>query len=74
VTGKVCGSERRLIHFKDKAVSTTNLIVHVEPMSKKCASHAAVEGVLKDPSPNYVNVNGEKQKMHTFAEYFTHHV
>jgi hypothetical protein len=55
-------------------VSTTNLIAHVEPMSKKCASHAAVDGVLKDASPNYVNVNGEKQKMHTFGESFTHHV
>jgi hypothetical protein len=43
-------------------------------MSKKCASHAAVDGVLKDASPNYVNVNGEKQKMHTFTESFTHHV
>ena len=43
-------------------------------MSKKCVSHAAVDGILKDASPNYVNVNGEKQKMHTFAESFTHHV
>jgi hypothetical protein len=74
VVGKVCGAEQNLIHWKDKVVSTTNLIVNVEVMSKKCASHAAVDGVLKDASPNYVNVNGEKQKMHTFAESFTHHV
>ncbi len=67
VAGKVCGAERSLIHCKDKAVSTTNLIVHVESMSKKCVSHAALDGILKDASPNYVNVNGEKQKMHTFA-------
>jgi hypothetical protein len=57
VTGKVCGSERSLIHCKDKDVSTTNLIAHVEAMSKKCVSHATVDGVLKDASPNYVNVN-----------------
>jgi len=74
VAGKVCGAERSLIHCKDKTVSTTNLITHVEVMSKKCASHAAVDSVLKDVSPNYVNVNGEKQKMHTFSESFTHHV
>jgi hypothetical protein len=74
VTGKVCGTERILIHCKDKTVSTTNLITHVETMSKKCASRAAVDGVLKDVSPNYVNVNGEKQKIHTFEESFTHHV
>jgi hypothetical protein len=46
-------------------------------MSKKCPKsvhHSAVDGVLKDTSPNYVNVNGEKQKMHTFSESFTHHV
>jgi hypothetical protein len=72
VAGKVCGAERSLIHCKDKVVSTTNLISHVESMSKKCVSHVAVDGVLKDASPNYVNVNGEKQKMHTFAESFTH--
>ncbi len=36
VTGKVCGTERNLIHCKDKVVSTTNLITHVETMSKKC--------------------------------------
>ncbi len=63
--GKVCGAERTLIHFKDKTVSTTNMIDNVEAMSKKCASHAVVDGVLKDASPNYVNVNGEKQKIHT---------
>ncbi len=57
VTGKVCGAERSLIHCKDKDVSTTNLIAHVEAMSKKCASHSTVDGVLKDASPNYVNVN-----------------
>ena len=32
-------------------------------MSKKCVSHTAVDGVLKDVSPNYVNVNGESHKM-----------
>ena len=74
VAGKVCGAEQNLIHCKDKTVSTTNLIAHVEEMSKKCVSHGAVDGVLKDSSPNCVNVNGEKQKMHTFAESFTHHV
>ena len=47
-------------------MSTTNLITHVETMSKKCASHAAVDGVLKESIPNYVNVNGESHKMHTF--------
>jgi hypothetical protein len=65
VDGKVCGAERTLIHCKDKTVSTTNMIDNVEAMSKKCASHAVVDGVLKDASPNYVNVNGEKQKIHT---------
>ena len=55
-------------------MSTTSQIAHVETMSKKCASHAVVDGVLKDANPNYVNVNGEKQKMHTFTESFTHHV
>ncbi len=74
VDGKVCWAERSLIHCKDKSVSTTNLITNVEAMSKKCASHSVVDGVLKDASPNYVNVNGEKQKVHTFAESFTHHV
>jgi hypothetical protein len=74
VACKVCGDERSLTHCKDKTVSTTNLIAHVEVMSKKCVSHAAVDSVLKDVSPNYVNVNGEKQKMHTFTESFTHHV
>ncbi len=70
----VCGVEQNLIHCKDKVVSTTNLIVNVEAMSKKCASHAVVDGVLKDANPNYVNVNGEKQKIHTFTESFTYHV
>jgi hypothetical protein len=37
-------------------------------------NHVAVDGVLKDANPNYVNVNGDKQKIHTFAESFTHHV
>ena len=46
----------------------------VSLLSKKCESQVAVDGVLKDASPNYVNVNGEKQKMHTFVESFTHHV
>jgi hypothetical protein len=62
VVGKVCGAERSLIHCKDTVVSTTNLITHVETMSKKCASHAAVDGVFKDAIPNYVSVNGEKTK------------
>ncbi len=35
-------------------------------MSKKCASHAAVDGVLKESIPNYVNVNGESHRMYTF--------
>jgi hypothetical protein len=48
VAGKVCGAERSFIHCKDKTVSTTNLITHVEVMSKKCASHSAVDVVLKD--------------------------
>ena len=29
---------------------------------------------MKNASPNYVTVNGERQKMYTFAESFTHHV
>ena len=58
----------------DKDVSTTNLITHVETMSKKCASHAVVDGVLKQSRPNYVNVNGESHTMHNFTESFTHHV
>jgi hypothetical protein len=58
-TTEVCGSERSLIHCKGTTVSTTNLIAYVETMSKKCSSHAVVDGVLKHSSPNYVNVNGE---------------
>ena len=53
-TGKVCGAERSLLHSKDKTVSSTNLIQHIEKTSKRCASHASVDAVLKNSSPNYV--------------------
>jgi hypothetical protein len=73
-TGKVCGAERKIVHCKGKAVSTSNLIQHIEKTSKRCASHASVDVLLKNASPNYVTVNGERHKMYTFAESFTHHV
>ena len=72
--GKVCGADRSILHYRGKAVSTTNLIRHVADMAHKCASHSAVDAVLKNASPNYVTVGGESQHMHTFAESFTHHV
>jgi hypothetical protein len=73
-TGKVCGTERKIVHCKGKAVSTSNLIQDIEKKSKKCVSHASVDVLLKNASPNYVTVNGERQKMYTFVESFTHHV
>jgi hypothetical protein len=39
-TGKVCGAERKIVHCKGKAVSTSNLIQHIEKTSKKCASNS----------------------------------
>jgi hypothetical protein len=69
-SSKVCGTERKIAHCKDKAVS----IQHIEKTSKRCASHASVDVLLKNASPNYVTVNGERHKMYTFTESFTHHV
>ena len=73
-TGKVCGAERSLLHNKDKSVSSTNPIHHIAKTSQSCVSHPAVNVVLKNSSPNYVTVNGETHKMHTFTESFKHHV
>jgi hypothetical protein len=70
---KACGADRSILHYRDKTVSTTNLIRHVADMAHKCASHSSVDAVLKNASPNYVTVGGEKQQIHTFAESFTHH-
>jgi hypothetical protein len=71
---KTCGTDRSILHYRDKTVSTTNLIRHVADMTHKCASHSSVDTVLKNASPNYVTVGGERHQMHTFGESFTHHV
>ncbi len=73
-TGKVCGAERILLHSKGKDVSSTNLIQHITKTLQSCASLDAVNDVLKNSSPNYVTVNRETHKMHTFTESFKHHV
>jgi hypothetical protein len=36
-TGKVCGTERKIVHWKGKSVSTSNLIQDIEKTSKRCA-------------------------------------
>jgi hypothetical protein len=38
-------------------VSTRNLIQHIEKTSKRCVSHASVDVLLKNVSPNYVTVD-----------------
>jgi len=43
-------------------------------MDHKYVSHSVVDAVLKNTSPNYVTVGGERQKNQTFAESFKHHV
>ena len=73
-TGKTCGTERNILYHRGKAVSTTNLIRHVVDMTHKDSSHNSVDTVLKNASPNYCTVDGERRKMHTFTESFTHHV
>ena len=40
-------------------------------MFQKSASHVLADDILKNSIPNYVTVNGERQKMHTFTESFT---
>ena len=45
--GKVCGTDRSLLHYRGKVVSTTNLIKHVSKMDHKCGSHSFVDVVFK---------------------------
>ena len=62
--GKTCGSERKIIHIKDKSVSTTNLVKHVTEMDQKYLSHPLTDVVLKNSNTNYVTMNEESQKTH----------
>jgi hypothetical protein len=56
-TGKVCRDEQKIVHCEVKTVSTSNLIQHIEKTWKRCASHASVDVLLKNASPNHVTVN-----------------
>jgi hypothetical protein len=58
--GKTCGTDRSILHCRDKTVSTTNLIRHVADMTHKCVSLSVMDAVLKNVGPNYFTVGGNQ--------------
>ena len=72
--GRVCGTKKEISHKQGRAVSTTNLIIHLRQLALKCPKHKEALAEVEANSKNCIELNGETVTIMSFGEAFEHHV
>ena len=71
--GCECSAKRSIIHKRDKACPTSNLITHLrEKAADGCEAHKAALKKVEAGDKNIVFVEGEAVLVHNFSEAFTY--
>ena len=69
--GLACECKRSLVHKRDRACATSNLITHLREKAAVCEVHKAALQKVDAGNKNMVCVEGENVLIHNFAEAFS---
>ena len=70
--GLACACKRSLVHKRDRACATSNLITHLREKALVCEVHKAALQKVDAGSKNVVCIDGESVLIHNFGEAFSY--
>ena len=69
--GRSCGTIKEITHMPGRAISTSNLITHLQQLSSKCPKHLEALTKVEKGSKNCVEIGGVTVKIMDFSEAFS---